>query len=53
MIKGYEQTEGIDYFEIFASVVKSTTVRLLLAVAAEKDWEIEQMDVKQCFFMEL
>ncbi len=52
VVKGYEQTEGIDYFETFAFVVKAATVRLLYAVAAERDWEIEQMNVKTTFLYE-
>ncbi|GMF51167.1 unnamed protein product [Phytophthora fragariaefolia] len=40
---------GIDYTEIFASVVRMEIIRLLLALAAAMDWEVEQMDVKSAF----
>lgn len=32
--KGYSQTEGVDYQEIFSLVVKMTTVRSIVALAA-------------------
>ncbi|CAM8884628.1 unnamed protein product [Rhodiola kirilowii] len=47
--KGFTKKEGIDFNEIFAPVVKYKTMRLLIAMAAVYDWEIEQMDVKTAF----
>ena len=47
--RGYEQVEGIDYHETFASVVKPMSYKALFALAAALDWEIEQMDVKTAF----
>lgn len=49
VVKGFEQTMGIDYNETFASVVKPMSYKTLFALAAANDWEIEQMDVKTAF----
>jgi Reverse transcriptase (RNA-dependent DNA polymerase)/GAG-pre-integrase domain len=49
VVKGYEQQEGIDYNETFASVVKPMSYKALFAIAASLDLEIEQMDVKTAF----
>ncbi|CAI7912460.1 unnamed protein product, partial [Closterium sp. NIES-53] len=43
--KGYQQKEKVDYKELFAPVVKPTTLRTLLAGAAIKGWVVKQMDV--------
>ncbi|CAI7908509.1 unnamed protein product [Closterium sp. NIES-54] len=48
--KGYQQNEKVDYKELFASVVKPTTLRTLLAGAAIKRWVVKQMDVTTAFF---
>lgn len=47
--KGFTQKEGVDYNEIFSPVVKYKTMRLLLAMTAVFNWELEQMDVKTAF----
>ena len=49
--QGYSQVEGKDYFadETFSPVVKLTTLRLLLAEAASRDWEVHQMDVETAY----
>lgn len=47
--QGFLQQEGIDYNEVFAPVVDSTSISLLLAIANHEDWEMEQMDVVTAF----
>ena len=49
VIRGFEQKEGLDYNEIFATVVKPMSYKALFAIAAALDLEIEQMDVKTAF----
>ena len=49
MAKGFSQEAGLDYFETFSPVVKPTTVRLMLSLAATKGWKLKQLDVKNDF----
>jgi hypothetical protein len=47
--KGYSQVHGIDYTETFAPVAKMDSIRLVLAIAASRHWEVHHMDVKSDF----
>jgi hypothetical protein len=47
--KGYVQRQGVDYEEVFASVARLETVRLLLALAAQEEWKVHHMDFKSAF----
>ena len=47
--RGFQQEEGLDYEETFASVVKPASTRILLALAAILHWRIHQADVKTAF----
>ena len=47
--KGYAQTYGIDFEETFSPIAKMATVRAVIAMAASKGWELQQMDVKNAF----
>ena len=47
--KGFTQVEGVDYNEIFSPVVKYTTIRTVLALVTQFDWELEQLDGKTTF----
>jgi hypothetical protein len=49
VVKGYAQHQGIDYDEVFAPVARMETIRLVLAVAAQKGWQVHHMDVKTAF----
>lgn len=47
--KGFTQTYGIDYSETFAPVVKLNTISVLLSLAENLDWPLQQLDVKNAF----
>ena len=47
--RGFVQREGIDFKEVFAPVARMESVRLLLALAAAKDWRVHHLDVKSAF----
>jgi transposase InsO family protein len=49
VLRGFQQREGVDFKETYCPTVKATTIRLLLALAAVKDYEADQMDVKTAF----
>ena len=49
MAKGYAQKEGIDYNEVFSPVVKHSSIRILLALVAQMNMELVQLDVKLAF----
>lgn len=49
VVKGCSQRHGIDYEETFSPVVRYTSIRFLLAIAAKMNLEIDQMDVVTAF----
>jgi hypothetical protein len=49
VVKGFDQKKGVDFEEIFSPVVKMSSIRAVLGLAASLDLEIEQLDVKTAF----
>jgi hypothetical protein len=47
--KGYVQQEGVDFDEVFAPVARLDTIRLILALAANRGWQVHHLDVKTAF----
>ena len=47
--RGFVQREGIDFEEVVALVARMESIRLLLALAAAKDWRVHQLDIKSAF----
>ncbi len=47
--RGYTQQPGIHYEETFSPVGRITSLRACLILAAEFDWEAQQMDVETAF----
>ena len=47
--RGYTQVYGEDYLETFAPVAKLHTIRILLSIAVNLEWDLWQMDVKNAF----
>lgn len=47
--KGFTQKYGIDYNDSFSPVVRTATIRLLLAIANELNLSIDHLDVKTAF----
>ncbi|GJT29417.1 retrovirus-related pol polyprotein from transposon TNT 1-94 [Tanacetum coccineum] len=50
VVRGYRQEEGIDFKESFTPVARMEAIRIFLAYAAHKSFNVFQMDVKTAFF---
>jgi len=49
--KGFTQQYGIDYLETFAPVVKLTSLRIILALAAARNYQIDQTDIQSAYLL--
>lgn len=49
VIKGYAQKKGVDFQEVYSPVVRWTSIRYLLALAAQQNLYIHQMDAVSAF----
>lgn len=47
--KGYNQVEGLEFFDTFSPVAQLTTIKVLLAIASMQNWYLHQLDVNNAF----
>ncbi|CAI7849364.1 unnamed protein product [Closterium sp. NIES-54] len=47
--RGFRQRQGVDYFQTFSPTPKMTTLRVLLHVAAQRDYELHSLDFSTAF----
>ena len=47
--QGFTQKYSVDYLDTFSPVVKSVTVRLVLAIAVSRGWSMRQLDISNAF----
>ncbi|CAI7781778.1 unnamed protein product, partial [Closterium sp. NIES-53] len=47
--RGFSQRQGVDYFQTFSPTPKMTTLRVLLHVAARRDYELHSLDFSTAF----
>lgn len=47
--RGFTQRKGVNFNETFAPVAKFTSLRLLFALASDRNWHVHQMDAKTAF----
>ncbi|CAI7745366.1 unnamed protein product [Closterium sp. NIES-53] len=47
--RGFSQQQGVDFFQTFSPTPKMTTLRVLLHVAAQRDYELHSLDFSTTF----
>ncbi|CAI7802602.1 unnamed protein product [Closterium sp. NIES-53] len=47
--RGFSQRQGVDYFQTFSPTPKMTTLRVLLHIAAQRDYELHSLDSSTAF----
>jgi len=47
--RGFLQKYGQDYYEVYATVARMETIRLIVAIAVKNNWSMYQLDVKSAF----
>ncbi|CAI7857453.1 unnamed protein product [Closterium sp. NIES-54] len=43
--RGFSQRQGVDFFQTFSPTPKMTTLRVMLHVAAQRDYELHSLDI--------
>ncbi|KAF3670777.1 COP9 signalosome complex subunit 2 [Capsicum annuum] len=49
VVKGFKQKEGLDYNDTYSSVIRISSIRMLIALAVVYGLKIHQIDVKNAF----
>ncbi|GJW70280.1 retrovirus-related pol polyprotein from transposon RE1 [Tanacetum coccineum] len=49
VVRGFNQKEGQDYKHTFSPVAKLAIVRVLIALATAKEWDLHQLDINNAF----
>ncbi|CAI7849160.1 unnamed protein product, partial [Closterium sp. NIES-53] len=49
--RGFSQRQGVDFFHTFSPTPKMTTLRVLLHVAAQRDYELHSLDFSRAFLL--
>ncbi|CAI7756400.1 unnamed protein product [Closterium sp. NIES-53] len=47
--RGFSQRQGVDFFQTFSPTPKMTTLRVLLHVAAQRDYELHLLEISTAF----
>ncbi|CAI7866068.1 unnamed protein product, partial [Closterium sp. NIES-54] len=47
--RGFSQRQGVDFFHNFSPTLKMTTLRVLLHIAAQRDYELHSLDFSTAF----
>ncbi|CAI6006620.1 unnamed protein product [Closterium sp. NIES-65] len=47
--RGFSQRQGVDYFQTFSPTPKMTTLRVLLHITAQRDYELHSLDFSTAF----
>lgn len=49
MARGYTQVKGTDFKETYSPVVKTKSIRILLVLAVERNWDAHQLDITAAY----
>ncbi|CAI7839868.1 unnamed protein product [Closterium sp. NIES-53] len=49
VVRGFSRRQGVDFFQTFSPTSKMTTLRVLLHVAAQRDYELHLLDFSTAF----
>ena len=49
VVQGFRQKKDVDYFDTYAPIARTTTIRLLIALTSIHNFLIHQIDVKTTF----
>lgn len=47
--RGFLQKSSLDYIEVFAPIARQETIRLVIAITANRNWPLIHLDVKSSF----
>lgn len=49
VVRGFSQEYGVDYFQTYSPVIRYTSIRTIMAVAAAENLKLAQFDIKTAF----